>query len=366
MKNDSSYKTRKYNLHHLTGLALVLSLSGCLDDLADSGQGAVGGAPNANSSGQGGNTQMAETGGDTSTAVTVTGGASSNAGSNEGTLQASTGGASQLGSGGAAQVSTGGVTFVATGGAAQVSTGGAAEASTGGAAQVGTGGAAEASTGGASQTGGAAPVSAGGTAEVSTSAKPEATGGASQAGTGGAAQVSTGGATQVTSSSPDEPLCFDESGATVPYDFSIGLMGEYAYELSMSCEVGGYLMPLVMADPEQLSEVNAFVTTATDWYRADILNCKDATTTLDQDGYGLLPISQSADLSDADFDASLALFTMVLDRHDGQLDAVSAEKKAKIKNRIKSVKARAVHGPAASLTKTLPQPDCVPAAGAGG
>jgi hypothetical protein len=158
-----------------------------------------------------------------------------------------------------------------------------------------------------------------------------------------------------------ESLCFDEAGAAVPYDYSIGIMGEYAYELSMNCDVGGYLMPLIMADPDQLSEVNAFVADATDWYRADILNCANATTQLDQNSYGLLPVSQSSDLSGDDFDASLTLFGVVLDRHDGQLDGVSADMKDKIKNRIKSVKARAVQSPAVGLTKTLTEPDCVPA-----
>jgi hypothetical protein len=164
----------------------------------------------------------------------------------------------------------------------------------------------------------------------------------------------------------EESICVDDSGAPVPYDFSFGIASEYAFELSMSCDVGGYLMPLVLADPEQLSKVNEFVLAATDWYRADILDCPDESSSLGKDSYGLLPASESADLSGADLDASMALFMTVVDRHDGQPDAVSATKKDKIKKRIKSLKTRAVHNNAAGLTKTLPETECVPAAPAEG
>ena len=43
----------------------------------------------------------------------------------------------------------------------------------------------------------------------------------------------------------------------------------------------------------------------------------------------------------------------VIDRHDGQPDAVSAAKKDKIKKHIKSVKTKAVNNHTAGLTKTL-------------
>jgi hypothetical protein len=283
--------------------------------------------------------------------------------SSGGAAQAATGGAAQAATGGAAQAATGGASQAATGGAAQAATGGATQAATGGAAQSATGGVEQAATGGAAQaaTGGATQAATGGASQA-------ATGGTAQAATGGASQAATGGTTQVgpDTTQPNEPLCFDEMGAAVPYDFSFGLVGEYAFELSMSCDVGGYLMPLIMADPEQLTQVNAFIADATDWYRADILNCKDATTQLDKNTFGLLPVSQSSDLSGSDFDASLTLFSMVIDRHDDQPDRVSPDKKEKIKNRINSIKARAVHGLAVGLTKTLTEPDCMPAAGGKG
>lgn len=375
--------TRKHILHHLGGLAFVVSVSGCSVDAPDNA--ASGGALNAGIGGQSGSAQTTQSGGNTATILQATGGLISAGGTSDDTTPASAGataqqgagGAAQVATGGAAQVSTGGAVPIVTGGAAQVSTGGAALIVTGGAMPIATGGAAQISSGGAAQTatggaepiatGGAVQVATGGAAEVSTGGAAEvSTGGVAQTATGGAAQIGTGGTSQVESTTPEEPLCVDETGAEVPYDFSNGIMGEYAFELSMSCDVGGYLMPLIMADPDQLTQVSAFVADATDWYRADVLNCTGATTQLDQNSFGLLPVSQSADLSDADFDASLALFSMVLDRHDGQPDAVSASKKDKIKNRIKSVKARAVHGGAAGLTKTLTEPDCVPAAGGAG
>lgn len=163
-----------------------------------------------------------------------------------------------------------------------------------------------------------------------------------------------------------ESICADEAGGAMPYDYSMGLLGEYAFELSMSCDVGGYLMPLVLADPVELSQVNAFVMEATDWYRAEILKCADTTSSIGPDNHGLLPLSQSSDLSAADVDASTALFLMVIDRHDTQPDAVSATKKEKIKHRLKSVKARAVHNSTVGFTKTLTEPDCIPAAPNGG
>jgi hypothetical protein len=125
-------------------------------------------------------------------------------------------------------------------------------------------------------------------------------------------------------------------------------------------------MPLVLADPEQLSQVNGFVLAATDWYRSEILNCEGELSPLAGDQYGLLPISESSALSNDDFDASMSLFLSVIDRHDGQPDAVSVQKKNKIKNRIKSVKTKAVKNHAAGLTKTLSEPDCMPAAPPGG
>ncbi|MGC4064746.1 MAG: hypothetical protein QM784_08910 [Polyangiaceae bacterium] len=199
----------------------------------------------------------------------------------------------------------------------------------------------------------------------------ESTGGASTSGvesTGGTTAVSettplgTGGSGGASATTDNvDSICEGEDGTVVPYDYSFGLIGEYAYELSMSCELGGYMTPLVAADPEMLTQVDAFVVEATAWYRAKILGCTDVTSTLEIDAYGLLPVSQSSDLSGVDFDASEALFFMVIDRHDEQPDAVGKSKKAKIKDRIKSIKSHAVKNNAAELTKTSLEADCTPA-----
>jgi|GEM_PF-2067508 len=373
MNKHSVRATHKSFLHYLAGLAFVFSFGGCSEDADGPSTATTGGARSTNGSEQGGSTPIGETGGST-TAEQATGGlASATGGATQlGTVDTSvagTGGATQSGTGGAAQVATGGAAQVATGGAAQVVTGGAAQVVTGGAAPVVTGGAAQVASGGATQsgTGGATQAESGGATQIGVGGSTQAsTGGAVNAGTGGATESGTGGNTQTDSGTPDvESLCFDENGGAVPYDFSIGLIGEYAFEVSMSCDIGGYLMPLVMADPVYLTEVNLYVAEATDWYRAAILKCTDAATQLDENSYGLLPVSQSSDLSEADFNASLALFLMVLDRHQGLADGVSAENKEKITNRINSFKSRAVDGTVTGLTKTLTEPDCVPTAPAG-
>ncbi|HEY5956948.1 MAG TPA: hypothetical protein VIV60_10365 [Polyangiaceae bacterium] len=398
MNITSKYITRNYL--HLVGFAFALSLVGCEEDTPTETDAGHGGATNSEVVGRGGSTAVGATRTSTLPAaagnvqtggMAQTGGSVQASGSHAG--DEAQAGANTQAYGGAATGST-----AQTGGApavgGSVETGGAAH--TGGNAQLSgtaqTGGAlaagGSAQTGGVAQAGGA--VAAGGSEPTNSTAPTggvrdvqsgggHATGGTSLSGggtaTGGVVvtggTTSTGGAEQAGaagSSGVIEPICVDEGGAPVPYDYSFGLIGEYAFALSMSCDVGGYVMPLVMADPEQLSYVNAFVAEATDWYRAEILKCGDTTTQLGASAYGLLPASESTNLSGADFEASAALFLSVVDRHDGQPDAVSATKKDKIKNRIKSVKAGAVRNNAVGLTKTLSEPDCVPAepVGSGG
>jgi hypothetical protein len=255
------------------------------------------------------------------------------------------------GSGGAEDVST------ATGGAAPASAG----TSTGGLgglggsapiAGAGHAGESHASGGSSTQSGG---THVGGTVAAA-GVGGDATGGTAGGTAGGGGGGGAGGNPPVS-----EPICADEEGFPVPYDFSYGLASEYAFELSMNCDVGGYMLPLVLADPEQLSQVAIFVDVATAWYRAEILRCEGEQTELGSDAYGLLPVSESDELSDADFDASMELFVSIVSRHDGLPDGVSPHKKNKIKERIKSVKARAVHNNTKALTRPLSEPDCVPA-----
>lgn len=330
--------TQKYL--HLAGFALVLSLSGCWDAPSDptesgdrksaetdvDGQGgtsALGGAAS------GGKTQTdAALGGATERMTTTAGDASGGVGTQPGGASASS---KLTEAGGSSQTHV----VVQTGGNAQTLSSTEIQAQGG---NLATGG----SRSSGSASGGVEPT--GGTTSVASTA---------QAGAGGNSGVI-------------ESICLDGSGAPVPYDYSFGLMGEYAFALSMSCEVGGYVLPLVMADPEQLSQVNAFVAEATDWYRAQVLNCSDSTTQLGADDYGLLPVSPNSELSGADCDASLALFLTIIDRHDSQPDAVSASTKDKIKHRINSIKARAVRNGTGGLTKMLTEPDCIPSEPANG
>jgi hypothetical protein len=335
MNTTSKYTIRK-NLY-LASFAFALSLGGCYDTYQapeHAGEPSTGGSTSTPSSTGG----LATTGGNDSIPDPPEGDAG-NDGASGGQVSGQGG---STASGGSA--TTGG-TF-STGGAGEIS-------ATGG--SLATGG--KAATGGSTATGG---TSVGGAA---TGGSADASGGVEQGGapaTGGAAQGGTGGAPVV------EVICVDEEGAPVPYDYSFGLMSEYAFELSMNCDVGGYLMPLVLADPEQLSLVNGFVVEATDWYRTAVLNCQGESSRIGPDEYGLLPPSESSALSNDDFDASMALLMSVIDRHDGQPDAVSATKKDKIKKHIKSVKTKAVNNHTAGLTKTLSEPDCIPTAPPGG
>lgn len=341
MNTTPKYMTRK-NIYRAS-FAFALSLGGCYDayqpPAQQTGEPSTGGSASAPLS----------TGGSA-----TTGGSDSIPDPNEG--DAGNGGASDgeiSGQGGS--TATGGIATAA----GTSSTGGSDEINPAGGG-LATGG--NSATGGASVGGAATGGGADATGGVEQGGMPS-TGGVAQGGapaSGGAAQGGAGGGPVV------EAICVDEEGAPVPYDYSFGLMSEYAFELSMNCDVGGYLMPLVLADPEQLSFVNGFVVEATDWYRTEVLNCEGGTSRIGPDEYGLLPPSESSDLSDADFDASLALLMSVIDRHDSQPDAVSATKKDKIKKRIKSVKAKAVNNPTAGLTKTLSEPDCIPAAPPGG
>jgi hypothetical protein len=198
--------------------------------------------------------------------------------------------------------------------------------------------------------------------ERSASGGGESEGGAPSGGAANGGMAAGGDAGE-----PDqEVLCLDANGDPVPYDFSFGVASEYAFELSMSCDVGGYIAPLAAADPVNLTEVNAFIVEMTDWYRSQVLRCDDGASTLGPNDFGLLPISQSSDATKPDLDASTNLFMLVIDRHDSQPDAVEPARKEKIHSRLKSKAAKAVKNNKNELTKPLAPPDCVPAEGSSG
>lgn len=161
-------------------------------------------------------------------------------------------------------------------------------------------------------------------------------------------------------------ICVDANGEAMPYDFSRGLSAEYSFELAMSCEVGGFLTPLVDADPVNLSQVDGYVAELTDWYRATVLGCVDDSSTPNPNAFALVPESQVDGMSNGDFEATVALFMSVVDRHDGQPDGLSGQNKAELRRRLKTFKTKAVKKNSDELTRRGPAPECEDTGGTGG
>jgi hypothetical protein len=161
---------------------------------------------------------------------------------------------------------------------------------------------------------------------------------------------------------PEQPaesaLCQLTDGETVPYDYTYGLVQEYALDLFMDCEVGGQLMPLVMEDPDGLSAVLAFESELVDWYRAQILECAGETSSWSAAQFGLLP-PNDAGFSRGDVAAAIDLFMAVLDRHDGSEDGMTADQKRDVHERLEtSGEAAAVDSD--EVTMPLDAPECAP------
>lgn len=153
-------------------------------------------------------------------------------------------------------------------------------------------------------------------------------------------------------------ICTYDGTTPIPYDHTRGLVEEYALELSMSCEVGGYLAPLIDADPINLAEVTKFNAALADWLRATILLCSDATTSAPKDAFLLLPAASASSVTRADFDAAIALMFVVLGRHDNQPDGLSVARKAEIKARLQSLAPTVVKNASAGNSKRLVSPEC--------
>jgi hypothetical protein len=135
--------------------------------------------------------------------------------------------------------------------------------------------------------------------------------------------------------------------------------------------VGGYLAPLIAQDPDNLTAVLQYDLDLTAWLRARIMGCgPDATPGADagpvSEAFELLPPSESAAMSQADFDVAVALFLSVVDMHDGGPDEMSAHQKAELKQRLKSFGATVVKDDENTPTKPLSPPDCVPSPATGG
>jgi hypothetical protein len=161
---------------------------------------------------------------------------------------------------------------------------------------------------------------------------------------------------------PEQPaesaLCQLTDGETVPYDYTYGLVQEYAFAVSMDCEVGGQLMPLVMEDPDGLTAVLAFESELVDWYRAQILECADETSSWSAAQFGLLPPNDTG-FSRGDVAAAIDLFMAVLDQHDGSDDGMTADQKREVRERLETIgEAAAVD--ADEVTMPLDAPDVCP------
>jgi hypothetical protein len=163
-----------------------------------------------------------------------------------------------------------------------------------------------------------------------------------------------------------QALCLDRAGSPIAYDFSRGLAGEYAFELAMSCDLGGYMTALVEADPVNLTKVDEYVAELTEWYRGTVLLCAEEGSTATPDRFELVPRTESAGMSTPDFEGAIALFMGVVDRHDEAPDGVSARDKHEIRERLKSFKQKAVKSQEPVFTRRSNAPDCVPAPGDGG
>jgi hypothetical protein len=155
-------------------------------------------------------------------------------------------------------------------------------------------------------------------------------------------------------------ICSYPDAAPIPYDHTYGIAGEYAMELAMSCDLGGFLAPLVELDPVDLSEVGRYVAELTDWLRARILACPDAPADTAPDGFLLVPTTQAAGLSRGDFRALVALFLLVVDRHDGLGDGLTLEQKVEARHRLEAWQGAAVQADQEALTHQSTTPDCTP------
>lgn len=158
---------------------------------------------------------------------------------------------------------------------------------------------------------------------------------------------------------PDPGLCLLGTGEPLPYDYTRGLIEEYAFELSMSCAVGGHLMPLMMEDPVELTAVFAFNSSLTEWYRAHVLGCDESASSWTSEQFGLLPVSE-AGFSRGDVEGATNLFLMVLDRHDGAEDGMTAEQKQVLRSRLEAIGAAAVLVDSDEPTLPLDPAMCIP------
>lgn len=155
-------------------------------------------------------------------------------------------------------------------------------------------------------------------------------------------------------------ICTYSNGTPIPYDHTRGIVEEFSLELFMNCDLGGYLVPLVNVDPQNLTAVTAYNSDLADWYRARILGCSDATTTAPDGSMLLLPLSEADQISRADFNGVVKLYMSILKRHDGQPDGYDDVKKNEVKKRLLDLAPTAVKKQNDALSMPSADPGCVP------
>lgn len=155
-------------------------------------------------------------------------------------------------------------------------------------------------------------------------------------------------------------ICTYANGTPIPYDHTRGIVEEFSLELYMNCDLGGYLTPLVNADPQNLTAVTAFNADLADWYRARILGCSDATTTAPSGSLLLLPVSEASEISRADFNGVVKLYMSILKRHDGQPDGYDDAKKNAVKKRLLDLAPTAVKKQNDTMSLPSADPGCMP------
>jgi hypothetical protein len=148
-----------------------------------------------------------------------------------------------------------------------------------------------------------------------------------------------------------ENLCVTKAGGEYLFDYTYGLMGEFAFEMSMSCDIGGYLLPL-MPVPGDLTEVTVFVGVLADWFHAAILECPGATTELGTE-FVMVPVSENRVMSSVDFETIIDTFAMVVSRHAEYDDGFTEEVSEGVFERLNAYFDSAVTDEGSGLTHAI-------------
>ena len=160
-------------------------------------------------------------------------------------------------------------------------------------------------------------------------------------------------------------ICTYADGGAIPYDHTIGIMEEFSLDEYQSCDLGGYITPLVNADPNNLTQVAAFNSALADWYRARVLGCTDTTTTAPDGTFLFFPLSAASDVSRGDVKSVVQLYMSVVAGHDGMPDGYDTGKKNEVRKRLTDLGAVAVKKQTDTYSEPSTDPGCTPDPDAG-